>query len=108
MRIDLLLMLMLLMLLGLALLQSVAVGAPTTAPAGASGAAIDLPSFGIAAPIPDGWRRAPEPDEVIAVRWEKADRSNKLEAVIDLQLWPKRSAPSAKALAEKEAKRLGG
>ncbi|MBC8105982.1 MAG: hypothetical protein H7Z14_05285 [Anaerolineae bacterium] len=94
----------LLMIVGLAALQSAGIAAPTTGPA----ADIDLPSFGIAAPIPAGWRRASEPDEVIAVRWEKVDRSNKPEAIIDLQLWPRRAAPSARALAEKEAKRLGG
>ena len=94
---------LLLMLIGSALLQSGGFADATTQPA----AAIELPSFGVAAPIPDGWRRASEPDEAIAVRWETGDRA-KPTGVIDLQIWPKRAAASAKALAEKEAKRLGG
>ncbi|CAN5616204.1 hypothetical protein BH09PLA1_BH09PLA1_26510 [soil metagenome] len=69
----------------------------------------ELPSFGIVAPLPEGWQRAREPDEAIAARWEFIDPKTKATAgVIDLQLYPKRAAASAKSLAMKEASRLHG
>lgn len=71
---------------------------------------IEMPSFGVmSAPVPPGWRRATEPDESIAIRWEFGDGKAKTPAgVIDLQAYPKRAASSVKQLAQKEAKRFGG
>jgi hypothetical protein len=71
---------------------------------------IEMPSFGVAsAPIPTGWHRGHEPDESIAIRWEFSDgKSKDPVGVIDLQAYPKRSAASVQALAQKEAKRFGG
>jgi hypothetical protein len=84
------------------------------APAGANAppqepAEVDLPSFGVRAPIPSGWRRQREDDAALAVRWIKLDEpAAKLEGMISLQLTPRRAAPNVRALVEAAAKRNGG
>lgn len=71
---------------------------------------IELPSFGVASvPTPQGWRRSIEPDVALAARWVRADeKSKEPSSVIDIQLYPKRSASNVKQLLQKEAKRFGG
>jgi hypothetical protein len=70
---------------------------------------VGLPSYGVTAPIPEGWKRQREDDVVLVARWIKmAPDGVKIRGLIDLKYLPKSAATSAVALVGETAQRTGG
>lgn len=70
---------------------------------------LELPSYGVTAPVPQGWKRQREDDIVLIARWVKmAPDGVHMQGLIDLKYLPKSAASSATALVGETARRTGG